>query len=131
VPLFEEALEKFPDSDRVRYGLAFLYTMDGKFDKALVLLKPLESKLESGKCTDPFVAYRIALASEDSRDGKADALKWYKKAVERDPYFYTATYRILNLARSARQSADFIRELDQRAKTLDQHRYGATVDAKI
>jgi hypothetical protein len=131
IPLFEAAVNRFPESDRARYGLAYLYQMDAKMTKAAELLKPVAAKIDSKQSRDPHIAYLYGFILENIPGREAESSGWYKKAVELDPYFYTATFRLLSQARSSRQPQNVIKDLAERAANLEKHGFGSVADSKI
>jgi hypothetical protein len=129
VAFFEDAVKRFPDSDRARYGLAYLYSLGGKLKEAADTLKPVAHKVEAGTLKDAHVACQYGFILRDnSRDD--EALKWFKKACELDPFFFSATYAAwANSNRTARNTPES-KELNRLQKRLESHPYGMVSAAK-
>ena len=130
VPLFEATVERFPDSDRARYGLAYLCSIDGRSDKALELLKPVADKVEAGKCTDAHVPFLYGTIFENlNRD--PESVPWFKKAIELDPFFYTAAHRLRDHATKSRQPAEAKKQAIERDEALKLHAFGTMADTRL
>lgn len=131
VPLFEAALKQFPQSDRVRYGLGYLYSINGKSAEAVDVLQPVAAKIDAKQSFDPHIAYlfgKVLVEAEEKGGRRDEGLKWLRKAVELDPYFFTAAYGVWNQSKFVRPPVPDLKDLEVRQKSLENHPF-ATINA--
>jgi len=131
IPIFEADVERFPNSDRARYGLAYLYSLAGRAKEAIDFLKPVAEKTLDGKCTDPHVAYLYGKTLDDAGATPAEVAKWLQKAVDLDPYFYTAAYSLLRPLQATKRPPEEIRAMTERADRLRNHAFGTVADERL
>ena len=107
VPILEEVVAADPDHAEATYCLGISLFHAARIGQAEVQFQ----RAVKQDPRDPHSAYFLARCLED--DHAAEAIKWYQKALELEPYFQSAHYRCWDLLRQEKKYEESGRHMEE------------------